>query len=224
MFFPRDHALDHTLPAPLRVGAAEELGAGRIGKNAGICWTTPRSRSAAGYLGRSRYARPTGARGLPPNIRSMSSVEQKAGSREQVTARQPSRGTTSLVLATVAVAMMGCPLLPNLGLDVDPLSSRVLHHACGDLRGRLRRRRSAQDSGPGGSRSLPGAGVRRARHGGRRGAAGRGHVGDLGTEPGLQVDSQGGDASAPEPAHRSCRLQPGAVRRSHNTYAHAVRA
>ncbi|MFF4234022.1 hypothetical protein [Streptomyces sp. NPDC001820] len=42
----------------------------------------------------------------------MSSVEQMAGSSEQVAARQQSRGTTSLVLGAVAVALMVCPLLP----------------------------------------------------------------------------------------------------------------
>lgn len=42
----------------------------------------------------------------------MSSVEQMAGSSEQVAVRPPSRGATSLVLGAVAVAMMVCPLLP----------------------------------------------------------------------------------------------------------------
>ncbi|MFD0555105.1 hypothetical protein ACFQ0X_42465 [Streptomyces rectiviolaceus] len=39
-------------------------------------------------------------------------VEQRAGSNEQVAARQQSEGTTSLVLSAVAAAMMVCPLLP----------------------------------------------------------------------------------------------------------------
>ena len=42
----------------------------------------------------------------------MNSVEQMAGSSELVAGRQQSRGTTSLVLGAVAVAMMVCPLLP----------------------------------------------------------------------------------------------------------------
>ncbi|WP_331740013.1 hypothetical protein OG613_45075 (plasmid) [Streptomyces sp. NBC_00015] len=42
----------------------------------------------------------------------MSSVEQAAGSSEQLTARQQHRGTTSLVLGAAAVAMMMCPFLP----------------------------------------------------------------------------------------------------------------
>ncbi|MGW2080594.1 hypothetical protein ACWCOW_27270 [Streptomyces sp. NPDC001939] len=43
----------------------------------------------------------------------MSSVDQTAGSSEQLTARQQPRGTTSLVLGAAAVAMMIWPLLPN---------------------------------------------------------------------------------------------------------------
>jgi hypothetical protein len=43
----------------------------------------------------------------------MSSVEQMTGSGAQVTAKQQSRGTTSLLLGAVAVAMIGCPLLPT---------------------------------------------------------------------------------------------------------------
>lgn len=42
----------------------------------------------------------------------MSSVQQTAGSREQLTVRQQGRGTTSLVLGVAAVAMMMCPFLP----------------------------------------------------------------------------------------------------------------
>ena len=68
--------------------------------------------SAAGYSGRSRYSRPSGARDLLPSIPGMSSVEQIADSSEQVAARRQLPGTTSLVLGVVAVAMMVCPLLP----------------------------------------------------------------------------------------------------------------
>ncbi|MEU9314158.1 hypothetical protein [Streptomyces sp. NPDC048256] len=42
----------------------------------------------------------------------MSSVEQTAGSSEQLTVRQQPRGTTSVVLGAAAVAMMMCPFLP----------------------------------------------------------------------------------------------------------------
>ncbi|WP_405965493.1 hypothetical protein OG713_41745 [Streptomyces sp. NBC_00723] len=41
----------------------------------------------------------------------MSSVEQTAGSSEQLTARKH-RGTTSFVLGAAAVAMLMCPFLP----------------------------------------------------------------------------------------------------------------
>lgn len=71
------------------------------------------SRLRCGLLRGSRYPRPSGARYLPSNVPSMSSVERLAGSGEQVAARQPPRGTTSLVLGAVAVTMMGCPLLPG---------------------------------------------------------------------------------------------------------------
>lgn len=43
-------------------------------------------------------------------------VEQMAGSSDQVAARQQARGTTSLVLGVVAVAMMVCPLLLGTAL------------------------------------------------------------------------------------------------------------
>lgn len=42
----------------------------------------------------------------------MSSIEQKAGSREKLTVRQQKQGTTSLVLGAAAIAMMMCPFLP----------------------------------------------------------------------------------------------------------------
>ncbi|MFE9538148.1 hypothetical protein [Streptomyces sp. NPDC006691] len=44
----------------------------------------------------------------------MSFVERMAGSNDETEARQPvQRGTTSLVLGTVAVALMACPWLPS---------------------------------------------------------------------------------------------------------------
>ncbi|GAA3113835.1 hypothetical protein GCM10010449_40050 [Streptomyces rectiviolaceus] len=67
--------------------------------------------AGVGYSGRPEYARPSGARFTLPSILSMT-VEQRAGSNEQVAARQQSEGTTSLVLSAVAAAMMVCPLLP----------------------------------------------------------------------------------------------------------------
>ncbi|MFJ1811299.1 MULTISPECIES: hypothetical protein [unclassified Streptomyces] len=42
----------------------------------------------------------------------MSSVEQTAGSREQLTVRQQPRGTTSLAPGAAAIAMLICPFLP----------------------------------------------------------------------------------------------------------------
>ncbi|MEW2049324.1 hypothetical protein [Streptomyces sp. NPDC005476] len=42
----------------------------------------------------------------------MSSVEQTAGSNEQLTVRPHRRGTTSLALGAAALAMMMCPFLP----------------------------------------------------------------------------------------------------------------
>jgi class 3 adenylate cyclase len=43
----------------------------------------------------------------------MSSVEQKAGSGEQVATRQQSPGTASLVLGALAIAMIVLPALPT---------------------------------------------------------------------------------------------------------------
>ncbi|WP_229871824.1 hypothetical protein [Streptomyces longisporoflavus] len=48
-------------------------------------------------------------------------VEQMAGSSDQVAARQQARGTVSLVLGIVAVAMMVCPLLLPAWVRLLPL-------------------------------------------------------------------------------------------------------